>query len=1203
MVSPNYSKIAKKQDLIADILAENLIIRTREIVEDEFTNGKSRIGLSYLKEAIEMCFWRGFYEGSLDAGDEIKQPKSKAKGAANFSLGNFSHQILFTKKEDEARLEARKKELDAFIERNKTKGAIRSIGSVQNNLANELKAAEAERRQIEKTLTTPARRAKAAKAPITKSNINDVVATGPKKVRVNLTGRSRNQDVFEYLPDETNFDPKTAKGQGRHVKQRRLGESLTETENWFDWSRLEEDPYAGLSDAERLAVTKNREMFVTLNTRYPALFEDNSFFRTYLDARSTILAENLKGRYEDEVKQLITNYSKESLSTTPKQPRNPEVVLKEIRRIIGSKSESAKVDQAIKIMMDKQQGLRVTNRQFLADYERNSGITQGIKTGQSLSKAEQRRLLKEQDDLFDNVIDSDTATAKEKQAARNRRKEIDDILSAPEKVVDVDNYFIDGKPLSRAQLERYLKLKERAELNPNERRYLDKSRKPEFSKSELLVLRKTLGKDLYDKYVNRGKDKQGLENKDLVEVEKLLRAKGLKVDNKVRSRALTLATTEVSAAYNMGRLQVYLKTGVRYVQFTATLDARTSAFCQSLHRKIYPLEELLVQSIGRQAFPDSDSPEFSPENRKYSSTSGITFWVPPCHPRCRSFLLPIYTDEDRKSEKFRIAAPQSLALDPSLDRVSMNSIFERKLGRSLSDKELREIMKKQRQRRSKKIDDLEGEVNDFSSLFRSGLRLLLNKIRSSDNEDNPELVTLTMPEVTKDDRKLVTALLGAGAVLGFGSMVYFFLKSNLGHSLKEYLKAKTADLFGNSVIAGMTNKQAADIVEGTLEGLKDVPESMVLDLVKRPPSAINLDDATVMALAQNAKNKGNLALEMLLDGSDSSEIVQALVSNEEISFNPKLAKGKTQQTIMQASIRSRVEDLRPSYDDIMSRALTNSAESIDPSNIKYIGIQANTYQVVKKKGSPTFIGKRQFDSVVNNPADKTELKRIKNSVDERLQALSRFEREIDADEITARAMLVKERSELLNMRKLIRNTELKVFSGPRKIDLSDSEEFRALASELRPQIQDMLEETVNTETLYREVANAVKQDFESKLPTPQLINSFVPETEEVVGFLKSMNKDVNRSLADLRKTYLDKNNKPLTLRTASRNFAEGSTEELRKRALEAEGLISQLESRGITYGKNIPEIDKQFVIDVQAKYNELIDLKNRISNRIKELEQ
>jgi SPP1 gp7 family putative phage head morphogenesis protein len=78
-------------------------------------------------------------------------------------------------------------------------------------------------------------------------------------------------------------------------------------------------------------------------------------------------------------------------------------------------------------------------------------------------------------------------------------------------------------------------------------------------------------------------------------------------------RASLIVTTETSYAYNRGRLFAYKEYGADYVQYSATMDARTCEICASRHGKIM-------------------------------KTSEIGDNTPPVHGRCRCVLSPIYSD-------------------------------------------------------------------------------------------------------------------------------------------------------------------------------------------------------------------------------------------------------------------------------------------------------------------------------------------------------------------------------------------------------------------------------------------------------------------------------------------------------------------------------------------------------------------------------
>jgi SPP1 gp7 family putative phage head morphogenesis protein len=88
-----------------------------------------------------------------------------------------------------------------------------------------------------------------------------------------------------------------------------------------------------------------------------------------------------------------------------------------------------------------------------------------------------------------------------------------------------------------------------------------------------------------------------------------------RMDNKYKN-ALRLVRTETAHVLNKAALMSYEACGVKYVEFLAVLDGKTSEVCLSLNGDIIPISE---------AIP------------------GVN--IPPLHPNCRSTIIPVI-DED-----------------------------------------------------------------------------------------------------------------------------------------------------------------------------------------------------------------------------------------------------------------------------------------------------------------------------------------------------------------------------------------------------------------------------------------------------------------------------------------------------------------------------------------------------------------------------
>lgn len=105
-----------------------------------------------------------------------------------------------------------------------------------------------------------------------------------------------------------------------------------------------------------------------------------------------------------------------------------------------------------------------------------------------------------------------------------------------------------------------------------------------------------------------------------------------------RSRAKTIAATEVSAAYSLGRLQVYTQAGVKRVRWQTLEDLRVCKLCRSRNGIVIELDVLLAQH--QFAFKQQIDP---------------TKLVIPVHPMDRCFWVPLV--EGRKKDQNMVNDP------------------------------------------------------------------------------------------------------------------------------------------------------------------------------------------------------------------------------------------------------------------------------------------------------------------------------------------------------------------------------------------------------------------------------------------------------------------------------------------------------------------------------------------------------------------
>lgn len=132
-----------------------------------------------------------------------------------------------------------------------------------------------------------------------------------------------------------------------------------------------------------------------------------------------------------------------------------------------------------------------------------------------------------------------------------------------------------------------------------------------------------------------------------------------------RVRARRLARTETSEVYNQGHLRAYENSGVvKYVEFIATLDERTSPICSALHGTVWPVgspdiqrpplhfncRSRLVAYFGRPKAPKKIDPSLIERVRHFRTT----YWDMP------EVLLPEISKEKIDEVAMLVAKSPSL---------------------------------------------------------------------------------------------------------------------------------------------------------------------------------------------------------------------------------------------------------------------------------------------------------------------------------------------------------------------------------------------------------------------------------------------------------------------------------------------------------------------------------------------------------------
>jgi hypothetical protein len=612
-------QIAITQDVLADVFIGPMSARMIESTKEFLKTGKFLDLRNEMQLSLRALWDRTMFAGIADAEFEIDNVKRNREPDIGFNINSFSNLIEFNR-EDELRDEL--VNLSETLEIAKETNSLPDITRIEGEIGQTL----AELQGIQERKQNPPQARKKTKVLDLSKKATKVVNPKPDPVStervVSLEGQGTN-----LLRNETKEQRKKRLIRDLiRSKRTNLGNVVRARNNFDPVNSREElrDPYKDLYVKEsRSQTARNRlkqmealQMWVTLNDRYPAIGQESEFAQTYLNRRVQTVANDLDRKYQEDVKQIIAEYVKKD-----PQKRSANKVLEEVKKIYLT-DQRERYGSFVENLKSKRDSTKHTN---LDHFKYLLAQTDNPRLYRKLSRYD---LLDEQlEDLSWKMLAFDSQNDEGYQKLNQDSKKIEDLRdSLLDELEDKDNN-VDRKLLNRLKVAR-----KRLEQNgKNEKHYTDPRQRIQLSKKERQTLVSLLGIDK-DGFPEEILNKKEFSAKELSFYITRLNAKAGRVDDKLISTVAKVATTEVSAAYNIGRLQSYLDRGVKYVQWVSTIDSRTSKFCWSMHERIFPLNELLAQNMGKQAFPKTGYPEYHPKNQQVKSKSGLSMWVPPVHP-------------------------------------------------------------------------------------------------------------------------------------------------------------------------------------------------------------------------------------------------------------------------------------------------------------------------------------------------------------------------------------------------------------------------------------------------------------------------------------------------------------------------------------------------------------------------------------------
>ena len=641
--------------------------------------------------------------------------------------------------------------------------------------------------------------------------------------------------------------------------------------------------------------------------------------------------------------------------------------------------------------------------------------------------------------------------------------------------------------------------------------------------------------------------------------------------------AKRLATTEVSAAYNIGRLQVFLTQGIEYVQWISTLDANTSVFCQSLHKKVFALQDVMEHIMWVQQFPKTKEPEYSPRN-KVISPRGV--WVPPAHPFCRSYFQPVYLrrDEDKLESDIK---------DKNLRDISLT---EKKLKARGKDKTVLGVLKNQAKKRDKKSQGYLRSLDLTGKLYKAGVAAILARFAEEGLASYSDEL-LDEERVFEDDRALVSVLLGGTVALGAASMMYFFLKGNLSSSLKKTsqsaLRAGARDT--KNFVGAISRKEAAKMTSDIVDRIQGMGPA-TKGRFTRPE-----EDKMALLRERNIKplvSRGKDAYALAMNDLSMDEVAESLLSNNQLTTDAGKAYVDRLYRDLMGEMRTEANVLNRNSLDILSKSFGNIGVGLDASNIKDIQVWQNgTANVIFKKGKPMLVSGKKLQKALSSNGFRKEVIDTSREAKRMRRVLSEIQDRLDPDDLVTRSRITREMRKLNRLVSLERLPQLKMTPVVRELADDMDDIFK----------QDIIKQQdfVEVQSSFNSFSDASKEvldRFRRNLP-PEAIMSLDPKKVTDLDELKTFLSEVNRGLERVEGTFLRKSGK---------SYAPGKIEDLVDMSSTLQNLenVSQkLEgtSVNINYRSTIGRINKVVAEEMSQDYNFLLKQKMDISKRIREI--
>lgn len=1185
--------------------------------------------------AWQFIWSQAMYGGITDCEKEIDlQRKNKT---SNFSLSdNFTQIIEFAKKKKKSETETQIELLTSILSKNNDENDIRVAKAFGIKRVSDVTDEDRQnfRDRLQQELISLQRKQQVAEVQETVEKVEARTLSPEEKAF------QKKQNQLKYAREKRDKARKKVSQAQETAKSLKKvgGESLLKA-------------FAGVDLATQREIERN------LSNRYSAIKDDSYFATQYLSKRGEIVSSLLQQQMQEDLKNKVAAYIRSNKNTARQtdllkdltslynptklnEVQKAESILREKLSQTTKPLTRGDIDRFVAKLDDNPQ-IRNLDRDIEIDEEDIEAIKQELgRLDPNSSKYKKNRedLLEIRKQIRDKKLQrNDLATQLEREAfgssadqilnkiLRQEDKKRQNLRQRESQLSQFDNELEELKALkkkSSASIAEALGLpkesKEAVKLLNSKIRDLS-TRRDALSKN-IAKTRESLANDTTGISTTRNEKinlsdteianiTKWLNLKDKGEIEKLKkpltrtqikrlidtanRRKNVFLDEKAVALATRTAVTEITAAYNIGRLEAFKQAGVRYVQWISTIDSVTSVFCRSLHLKVFPLDDVMARVMFITKLPDTDLQEWHPTNRALSPR-GI--WIPPAHPHCRSYWYPVYLPEDEKY----------LERDIGNKRVSDEILTEKRILADKSNKgKIEKLLSRQEGDSKARQTSFLRKLLSSKSLYERGLSLILNKLR----EDG--IANFKESEIKKNDKALVGALLTGGAVLSAGAMMYFFTKSGFIDSLNNYVRSTLSSGIASAkdFLAGRTQAEILNIVSKVIQEIEDLPDSIKneltpLDLKKRPlelPLVLKNKEGEVPISLNDSLARGEAGYALSLNGIPIDDAVDSLLSNNQISLDAGLAfRSRVYKEVFNRT-RTQSNLLRKQVYDIVGENLGDIGLVANIDDIEKLEVFSQGQISIKYKQSfldrkdrgaaPTLLSGKRYQQALSNPkftraldSISTEAKRLENLLND-LQGSN-------PEDTLLRAKVRRELDTLRNLSSINKLNSLKKVPTLKASEAVMQEAYQSNILNNR-RLQDLYAGIER----YNKSAQQILQDFNDFLP-PEKFFSILSESITDLSDLKYVESLLEESLENIERRFLKVNKNGFDVR-AVEDLTDVSTTlaDLEQNYSELSNTASFLD-----YRPNIGRINEEVQRQISSNYSFLLNQKIEVSKRIRELE-